>query len=402
MGTLVLHTGAEPEFYENAERVSLSDLKIRTPDALLLQYIMIRSCENKARVYTVDELWPVGWSAVDRAGKTPKQATDSVQGAMSRLRQSFPGTLPVKGDGGWKLLKPVLDHTPVDPPLLVAHRIFIGCVITAMGVVTVDTPTRAILAGLKVTVVQTTRRTWAVEAIIGAFQGICGSVLYGVPIAFGLFYLWFKIFDHDPWKTKHPRCLAAIVGGGAGFLAGAAISGILVGVQHPETLYEASWTVASIPANVWTDVHDAWFVTHVAWTMPWFGLWVGAAVAIALMQIVSDHGWEAFLADSTAITDPRIGLNVLMSLFKTALPASLRYVFPALLAAAALFCLVPNDPVSRSRIFGESIVIAMGGLGLIMGFLTSLYSLTKGADIAGDRKCSLTQDTHQSPNHSGD
>jgi hypothetical protein len=255
--------------------------------------------------------------------------------------------------------------------------------------VAVDTPVRIALSALKVTMVQTTIRTRAIEAVIGLFQGICGSVLYSVPIAFGLFYLWFKVYDHEPWKAKHPSFVATAVGGVMGLLSGGIISVILVWAQNPVTLHDASWTLTEHPSSPWVVTYEAWVVTRVAWSMAWFGLWIGATVALAILRIISDGQWAKFLANQPSITDPGIGLTVLLSLLKTAFLSSLRYVFPALLIAGGLFCFLPNDPVSRTRIFGESIAVAVGGVGFITGFLASLFSLTKGADIPGDRKCSL-------------
>jgi hypothetical protein len=288
--------------------------------------------------------------------------------------------LPAKG---YRLELPVFDITPVDPPMLVAHRIFIGCTVTVISTILIDTPARAMLTTFGCTLTQPPLSP-PLGFVLGAFQGEIGALLYGLPIVAGLLTLWFAVYQFLPWKARCPRALASFVGGACGFCGGMMVSLALMFAQSLTTLRAAGW----LPENS-TNRWEAVTVTRYSYVSPLFGFVVGACVAYAVLYIVRRPQWQIFLINHTSLTNPRIALRVLVALFKTGTVWCLVFVIPEMLAAAMVACEVVSKPVPVGRIIGESMVVAIGGIAFVGGLLTALYSLTKGADIAAEQKCSL-------------
>lgn len=398
----VLKTGDRPTIFLDGVAIpNDGDHKLRLPDLLVLQYMVVETCKVPNRRFTREELARAGWPE-DARSTTVAMATIEarVPPSISRLRGSCVGILPKEG---YWLLSPVFDVTPLDPALLVAHRILIGCVITAVTVLIFDTTVRAALSAFDLTFTQprfdiaraslpaTAQHMHAFGFVLGVFQGILGSLAYSTSISFALLYLWFVVYRFEPWKARFPRSLAAAVGCVAGCFGGAAISFALLFAQHIETLKAASW----VPANS-EECLDAFTVTRYAYSMPWFGAFVGGSVGFTIMWIIGRQPWKDFLLKHQSLTNPRIALMVLLGLFRIGIMWSMAFVVPAMLLAAAVFCKIVSGPPPVMRVFGEGVVIAVGGISFVVGMLTAIYSLTKGVDIAGDHKCSLVPEPESS------
>ena len=194
--------------------------KLRKPDLRLFQFMVVEGFKQKDREFTQEELWLAGWDETARAGKTQKEIANSVQTSATRIRNNFHGMLPAKG---YRLLVPVVDITPLDPPMLVAHRIFIGCTVTVISTIVIDTPSRALLTALGWTLTQPPLSR-PLGFVLGAFQGEIGALAYSLPIVASLLTLWFVAYRFEPWKARFPKLLACLVGGMSGLFGGVIVA----------------------------------------------------------------------------------------------------------------------------------------------------------------------------------
>jgi len=335
--------------------------------------------------FTVEEVWLAGWPEEKNYRRTEeldKSIANKVSKNLSNIRGKLKEILPERG---FYLIGSVRDATPPESPFLVAHRIFVACSITAVATVSVDTIARACLAACGWTIAQSEK----MGVVLGFFQGVIGSLTWSIGISAPLLFLWFVIDKFNPWRRTFAWLRGVAVGTLAGLLGGLIISFACLWAQYQTSLVQADWML-SVSDSKWT----AFTVTRLAYSEPWFGAIIGGIIALTVLIITSRRAWSEFLEKNPKLVSLSAFWRVVTEIVKMTIRWGSVLIVPQMLIGAALFMMwLPRLPkqIPAGRVFGEAACIAIGGMAFVAGLLTALYSLTKGVDVAGERKCSLAR-----------
>jgi hypothetical protein len=271
----------------------------------------------------------------------------------------------------------VRDGTPPNPTLVVLVRIIFASLLSTISAVLVTVTTRAFLAASGLTLTQAPDAGF----VAGWFQGVIGSLSWGICISGALSCWWFLAADGYPWHARYRWPLSIAIGTGAGLLGGAINTIALLHAQRPDSLYEARWIISKDASSLGT----AFTVTGLGYTMLVLGPAIGLVSAFTAMWILANTKWQLFVSGRPKPTSLDEIARVFVAIARrTVIVGTWSLVLP--MGATALgFHVVLSTmyrvPGSIVRTLGEGVSIAFGGLGLVTGLLLGLYILGKGIDV---------------------
>lgn len=345
----------------------------------VLHVIVQASWRNPGKSVSSVEIWKTVWP--EMRDPDPTAINNRISQHISRIEKNFDLEFIEWTGSGYELSGKVEDATPPEPEFLVLNRIIVATTIATTMAMIVTVPTRALLAQFDLTLTQPSEPA----LILGGFHGVFGSLLWSGSIATGLLYLWFVFNRYNPWETRFVWLLSSGVGAAMGLFGSLFVDLGLLFAQRPETLVKAGWILTNTSSR-WTALS----VTGLGWSMPWLGAVIGGSCGFTMLWIVRKPQWAHFLASHSKLTNLKGTLRVFGALFLKATAWGSVFILIPMLAAACLLHSWLHNPPEISRFLGEGFAMALSGIGFIAGLLFALYGLTKGTEIAGAEKCSLS------------